>query len=258
MTVRMLEKVCFVTGGGSGIGAATARKMAAEGATVVICGRREEPLREVVAQISVAGGKAAYRVADVSDEQSFVAAIESTAAEYGRLDVLVNNAMDYTWGSVDQMSTADWHRNFATTLDGTFWGTRTAMQLMKQQGGGGSIVNIASICGVFGTAWMSGYSAAKAAVINFSRAVASEGAPLGVRCNVVVPGVVATPATAEMLSDEQSKRNTEKLIPMGRAGKAEELANAVFFLASDEAAYITGASLAVDGGRSSDLYTVFE
>ncbi|UJJ31568.1 SDR family NAD(P)-dependent oxidoreductase [Halopseudomonas maritima] len=257
MTARMQDKVCFVTGGGSGIGAATARKMAAEGAIVVICGRSEGPLRDVTGEITAAGGKATYRVADVSDEQAFVTAIESVAAEYGRLDVMVNNAMAYTWGSVDQMTTADWHANFATTVDGTFWGTRTAMQLMKKQGGG-SIVNIASICGVFGTAWMSGYSAAKAAVINFSRAVASEGAAIGVRCNVVVPGVVATPATAGMLADDASKRNTEKLIPMQRVGQADELANAVFFLASDEASYITGASLSVDGGRSSDLYTVFE
>lgn len=257
MTARMQGKVCFVTGGGSGIGAATAKKMAAEGATVVICGRSEGPLRDVVGEITAAGGKASYRVADVSDEAAFVGAIEATAAEFGRLDVMVNNAMAYTWGGVDQMTTADWHANFATTVDGTFWGTRTAMQLMKKQGGG-SIVNIASICGVFGTAWMSGYSAAKAAVINFSRAVASEGAACGVRCNVVVPGVVATPATAGMLSDDASRNNTEKLIPMRRVGEADELANAVFFLASDEASYITGASLAVDGGRSSDLYTVFE
>lgn len=257
MTARMQGKVCFVTGGGSGIGAATAKKMAAEGATVVICGRSEGPLRDVVGEITAAGGKASYRVADVSNEAAFVGAIEATAEQFGRLDVMVNNAMAYTWGGVDQMTTADWHANFATTVDGTFWGTRTAMQLMKKQGGG-SIVNIASICGVFGTAWMSGYSAAKAAVINFSRAVASEGAACGVRCNVVVPGVVATPATAGMLSDDASRNNTEKLIPMRRVGEADELANAVFFLASDEASYITGASLAVDGGRSSDLYTVFE
>lgn len=257
MTARMQGKVCFVTGGGSGIGAATARKMAAEGGIVVICGRREEPLQAVVKEIQQAGGQASYRIADVSNEKSFVAAIESTAKEHGRLDVMVNNAMAYTWGAVEDMTTADWHINFATTVDGTFWGTRTAMKLMKAQGGG-SIVNIASICGVFGTAWMSGYSASKAAVINFSRAVASEGAASKVRCNVVVPGVVATPATAGMLADEKSLNNTEKLIPMRRVGEADELANAVFFLASDEASYITGASLAVDGGRSSDLYTVFE
>ena len=257
MALRMQNKVAFVTGGGSGIGAATARKMAAEGATVVICGRRQEPLQEIVAQIRSACGKATYRIADVNSEQSFVAAIKSTVDEFGRLDVMVNNAMAYTWGGVDTMTTDDWHTNFATTVDGTFWGSRTALQLMKEQGGG-AIVNIGSICGLFGTAWMSGYSAAKAAVINFSRAVASEGALCKVRCNVVIPGVIATPATAGMLSDDKARTNTEKLIPMGRVGEAEELANAVCFLASDEASYITGASLVVDGGRSSDLYTVLD
>ena len=257
MTLRMQDKIVFITGGGSGIGAATAERMAEEGATVVICGRREEPLQGVVGKINAAGGKAAYRVADVSNEQQFVSAIESTAAEYGRLDVMINNAMAFTWGTVDAMTTEDWHANFVTTVDGTFWGTRTAMQIMKKQGGG-SIVNLASICGVFGTAWMSGYSAAKAAVINFSRAVASEGGPLNIRCNVVVPGVVATPATAGMLGDDKARTNTEKLIPMKRVGESVELANAILFLASDEASYITGASLAVDGGRGSDLYTVME
>ncbi|EKM95676.1 short-chain dehydrogenase/reductase SDR [Stutzerimonas degradans] len=252
----MAGKVAFVTGGGSGIGAATAKRLAEEGATVIVCGRREAPLAEVVESIRAVGGKAQFKVADVSDEHAFVGAIEQVAAEHGRLDVMVNNAMAYTWGSVDSMSTEDWHANFTTTVDGTFWGTRTAMRLMKD--GGGSIVNIASICGLFGTAWMSGYSAAKAAVINFSRAVASEGAASGVRCNVVVPGVVATPSTAGMLSDEQTRANTEKLIPMRRVARPEELANAVLFLASDESSYITGASLPVDGGRSSDLYTVLE
>jgi len=179
------------------------------------------------------------------------------AAHSGRLDVLVNNAMAYTFGGLDQMTSEDWHANFRTTVDATFWGTRTAVRLMKQSGGG-AIVNLASICGVFGTAWMSGYSAAKAAVINFSRAVASEGAAVNIRCNVVVPGVVHTPATEQMLGDVKARANTEKLIPMRRVGRAEELANAVLFLASDEASYITGACLAVDGGRSADLYTVFE
>ena len=112
--------------------------------------------------------------------------------------------------------------------------------------------------GLFGTAWMAGYSAAKAAVINFSRAAASEGAPDNIRCNVIIPGVVDTPATAGMLSDAKARGNTEKVIPMKRVGLPVELANAILFLASDEASYVTGASLAVDGGRGSDLYTVFD
>jgi NAD(P)-dependent dehydrogenase (short-subunit alcohol dehydrogenase family) len=257
MAGRVQGKVAFVTGGGTGIGEATAHRLAEEGATVVVCGRRKEPLEAVVAAIKAKGGKADFAVADVSNEAQIVGAIEAAAQRHGRLDILVNNAMAFTWGGVDTMSTADWHANFATTVDGTFWGTRTAVKIMKTQGGG-SIVNIASICGLFGTAWMTGYSAAKAAIINFSRAVSSEGAAGNIRCNVVIPGVVATPATADMLSNEASRKNTEKLIPMRRIGEPVELANAVLFLASDEASYITGATLSVDGGRAADLITAIE
>ena len=127
------------------------------------------------------------------------------------------------------------------------------MQLMQQKGG--AIINVSSICGTLGTAWMSGYSAAKAAIINFSRAAAAEGAPANIRVNVVIPAVVETPATAGMLSDDASRKNTEKLIPLGRVGQPVELANAILFLASDEASYITGAALPVDGGRSAVLVT---
>lgn len=257
MSKRLAGKIAFITGAGSGIGQATALRFAEEGATVVLCGRREQPLQHVLEQIHAAGGQGDIAVADVSDEQAYVGALESAAQRHGRLDILVNNAMAYTWGGIDTLSTADWHANFSTTVDGTFWGTRTAMRLMKDQGGG-AIVNIASICGLFGTAWMAGYSAAKAAVINFSRAAASEGAAHNIRCNVVIPGVVDTPATAGMLSDAKTRRNTEKVIPMQRVGLPVELANAILFLASDEASYVTGASLAVDGGRSSDLYTVLD
>jgi NAD(P)-dependent dehydrogenase (short-subunit alcohol dehydrogenase family) len=257
MSKRLQGKIAFITGAGSGIGEATALRFAEEGATVVLCGRRIEPLQGVQEKIQALGGQAEIAVADVSDEQAYVGALQATAQRHGRLDILINNAMAYTWGGIDTMTTADWHANFSTTVDGTFWGTRTAMQLMKEQGGG-SIVNIASICGLFGTAWMAGYSAAKAAVINFSRAAASEGAPHNVRCNVIIPGVVDTPATAGMLGDAKARTNTEKVIPMKRVGLPVELANAILFLASDEASYVTGASLAVDGGRGSDLYVVLD
>ena len=233
---RLQGKVAFISGGGSGIGAATAVRFGVEGATVVICGRRKEPLDQVVARIRGAGGKA-----------------EGAAQRYGRLDVLVNNAMAYTWGALDSMSTEDWRANFTTSVDGTFWGTRTAMKLMKEHGG--AIVNLSSICGTLGTAWMAGYSAAKAAIINFSRAAAAEGAAATIRVNVVIPAVVETPATAGMLADEKSRQGTEKLIPMGRVGQPEELANAILFLASDDASYITGVALPVDGGRSAVLVT---
>ena len=253
MSKRLEGKMAFVTGGGSGIGAATAERFAQEGATVVICGRRKQPLDEVVARIKAAGGSAEAIVADVGNEAQFVGALEQTAQKHGGLDILVNNAMAYTWGGIDAMTTADWHANFSTSVDGTFWGTRTALKLMA--GKGGSIVNISSICGTLGTPFMSGYSAAKAAIINFSRAAAAEGAAAGIRVNVVIPAVVETPATAGMLADEASRKNTEKLIPMGRVGQSIELANAILFLASDEASYVTGAALPVDGGRSAVLVT---
>ncbi len=257
MTVGRLQgKVAFISGGGTGIGAATAIRFAQEGATVVICGRRKAPLDDVAAQIAAAGGSCEAVQADVSDEAQYTAAIEGAAARHGHLDILVNNAMAFTYGAIAKMSTADWHANFGTSVDGTFWGTRTAMKLMK--GRGGAIVNVSSICGTLGTPWMSGYSAAKAAVINFSRAAAAEGAAANIRVNVVIPNVVETPAIAALITNEKSRRAAEKLIPMGRIGKPDELANAILFLASDEASYVTGAALPVDGGRSAVLITALE
>jgi len=253
MTTRLKNKVAFVSGGGTGIGAATAIRFAQEGALVVVCGRRQEPLDQVVAQIIAAGGKAEAVTADVSNETAYCDAITATAKRHGKLDILVNNAMAYTWGGITETSTEQWHINFATSVDGTFWGTRAAMRLMQESGG--SIINLSSICGILGTAGMAGYSAAKAAIINFSRAAAAEGAAHGIRVNTVIPAVVETPATAGMLSDAGMRKSTEKLIPMGRVGQPEELANAILFLASDEASYITGAALPVDGGRSAMLVT---
>jgi meso-butanediol dehydrogenase/(S,S)-butanediol dehydrogenase/diacetyl reductase len=255
MSDRLQGKVAFVTGGGSGIGEATARRFAREGATVVICGRRKELLDGVVAAIVADGGRAEAVQVDVSNESQYVGAINDAAQRHGRLDVLVNNAMHYSVGTVDRTDTEAWHSNFSTTVDGTFWGTRTALNLMKKQPTGGSIVNVSSICGLYGAAYMAGYSAAKAAIINFSRAVAAEGGARNIRCNVVVPGAVETPPMVEMLKDEKARRNTEKLIPMRRVGQPEEVANAILFLASDEASYVNGATLSVDGGQASTLVT---
>lgn len=256
MTGRLKGKVAFVSGGGTGIGAATAQRFAEEGATVVICGRRQAPLAEVVAGIVAKGGRAEAVEADVSNEAAYSAAITDAAHRHGGLDILVNNAMAYTWSLIEDTSTDEWHVNFATSVDGTFWGTRTAMQLMKSRGG--AIINLSSICGLLGTSHMAGYSAAKAAIINFSRAAAAEGAAHGIRVNVVIPAVVETPGTAAMLADAAARRKTEALIPMKRVGQPVELANAILFLASDEASYVTGAALPVDGGRTAVLSTALD
>lgn len=254
--LRLGNKVAFVTGGGSGIGAATAEYLAIQGAKVIICGRSEESLNQVVTRIQKIGGQAQAKVCDVSSEQAIVETLEGVASEHGQLDILVNNAMAFTWGAIEEMTTEDWHANFTTSVDGTFWATRSAMKLMKERGG--SIINLSSICGELGTAYMSGYSASKAAVINFSRAAAVEGAPFGIRVNCVMPSVVETPATQGMLSDDEAKRKTERLIPMGRVGQPHELAAAIGFLASDESSYITGVNLPVDGGRAAALITALD
>ncbi|AMN45603.1 2,5-dichloro-2,5-cyclohexadiene-1,4-diol dehydrogenase [Steroidobacter denitrificans] len=255
MTGRLKGKVAFITGGGSGIGAATACRFAEEKAIVIICGRRKELLDQVVAAICAKGGQAYAVQVDVSNEDQYVDAINDAARCHGRLDILVNNAMAYSAGPIEATSTAAWHVNFSTTLDGTFWGTRAAMQLMHQQGMGGSIVNVSSICGLSGAAYMAGYSAAKAAIINFSRAAAAEGGEHNIRCNVVIPGTVETPPMLEMLKSEALRSKTEKLIPMRRVGQPMEVANAILFLASDEASYVNGSTLTVDGGQSSTLLT---
>jgi len=185
-------------------------------------------------------------------------ALQDTIAQFGHLDVLVNNAMAFTYGALSDTTTIDWHSNFATTLDGTFWATRCAMKQMQSQETGGAIVNVSSICGELGTAYMAGYSASKAALVGFSKAAAAEGAAQNVRVNVVTPAVVETPATAMMLEDETTKRNTEKLIPMQRVGQPDEIAEAIYFLASPAASYITGVNLPVDGGRLAVLTTALD
>ena len=253
-----MSNVAFITGGGSGIGAATAIKFATQGYQVVICGRTEASLQNVVTQIQAQGGQVQYCVADVSNEEALTQALQDTIAQFGHLDVLVNNAMAFTYGALSDTTTIDWHSNFATTLDGTFWATRCAMKQMQSQETGGAIVNVSSICGELGTAYMAGYSASKAALVGFSKAAAAEGAAQNVRVNVVTPAVVETPATAMMLEDETTKRNTEKLIPMQRVGQPDEIAEAIYFLASPAASYITGVNLPVDGGRLAVLTTALD
>jgi NAD(P)-dependent dehydrogenase (short-subunit alcohol dehydrogenase family) len=141
---RLFGKVAFITGGGSGIGRSTAIRFAQEGAQVIICGRKLDPLNEVVSAVEKLSGKIEAIQADVSNEAEITQAIEVTAKKYGRLDILVNNAMAYSWGAIETTSTEDWKSNFSTTVDGTFWATRAALKIMKPQGSG-SIINMSSI-----------------------------------------------------------------------------------------------------------------
>lgn len=254
MNQRFAGKVALITGGSSGIGAATARRFADEGATAVICGRRQRLLEKTVAAIRETGGRADWIAADVSDEIAFTAAVDETIRRYARLDVLVNNAATASWAMIEGSSTVDWNSCLQGSLSSVYFGTRAVLPQMKKQGGG-AIVNISSVCGVLGTPGMAAYSAAKAGIVGFTQVAALEAAPDNIRVNVVLPGVVMTPPTAAMLPDEKAVRSMARSVPLGRIGTPEELAGAILFLASDDAAYITGTCLTVDGGRTCELNT---
>jgi 3-oxoacyl-[acyl-carrier protein] reductase len=246
--LRLEGKTALVTGGSRGIGAAIALRLASEGATVVVnySGSREAALG-VVAAIVEAGGRANALQADVSDPSSCTALVEAVVAEYGAIDVLVNNAGITRDGLLVRMTDEDWASVISTNLTGVFSVTRAAAKhMMKARSG--SIINIASVVGISGNAGQTNYAAAKAGVIGLTKSVARELASRKVRCNAVAPGFIETDMTAA-LTDAQ-RDGVAAAIAMGRFGTGGDVAAAVAFLASDDAAYITGQTLAVDGGMT--------
>ncbi len=247
---RLKGKVAFVTGASSGIGRTTAKRFAAEGATVVLAARRKELLDELVGEIEAAGGKATALVLDVGDLDRYAEVLRETAKRFGHLDILVNNAMADSYEMIADSSLDNWRRNFLINADAVFVSTRECFRLMRETGGG-AIVNIASICGTRALPLMAAYSASKAAMIQFTAVAGVEGAPQNIRVNCIVPGSVDTPANP---AETDYAKASARAIPMLRAGRADELANAILFLASDEASYITGTCLAVDGGKAAQLY----
>jgi len=251
--MRLQNKVAIITGAGQGIGAVTARRMAEEGAKVVLAARRLNLLEEVVAEIEAAGGTAMACSCDVSDEESVKQLVAATVQAYGKLDIVVNNAVLMVPGMLANHSTKAWHQNFRVSLDGAMFLMRESFAQLKANGG--AVVNVASVCGLLGSVGTAGYSAAKAGMIALSRNAAIEWGKQGVRVNTVIPGVFLTPPTLGLMPDAASQAATAKSLPLGRIGDPVECANAILFLASDEASYITGAELVVDGGRTAELNT---
>ena len=251
--MRLENKVAIITGSSQGIGAETARRFAAEGAAVVLAARREEVLKELESSINEAGGKALAVACDVSDEQSVASLVAATVEAFGKLDIVVNNAVLMVPGMLADHDSRAWQQNFRVSLDGAMYLMREASaQLMANKG---AVVNVASVCGLLGSVGTAGYSAAKAGMLALSRNAAIEWGPRGVRVNSVVPGVFLTPPTQGLMPDEASQAATAKSIPIRRIGDPGECANAILFLASDEASYITGTELVVDGGRTAELNT---
>jgi len=255
MRPRFENKVVIVTGGSAGIGFAAAKKFAEEGAYVVICARNADHLMQAAEAIRASGGQCDYHAIDLEDTHGFQQLIEQTAEDHGRLDVLVNNAAVTRHKTIDAMTLELWRKNFVVTADATFIGTKTAMAIMGLQESGGAIVNVSSSCGSRATIGVSGYSAAKAAADSFSNCAAMEGARKNIRVNSVVPGSVATAASEAAVAGNQAVQDAiHDTIPMGRSGTPDEIAAAILFLASDEASFITGVELPVDGGKLAQLY----
>jgi NAD(P)-dependent dehydrogenase (short-subunit alcohol dehydrogenase family) len=253
MTNRFTDRTALVTGAGSGIGRAVALAFAAEGAQVVVAGRRREPLEETVALIEERGGKALAVTADVSRAADAQALVEAAVDRFGSLDVAVNNAGVFRGGQpLADLPEEDWHTQLDINVTGVFLALQAQIRQMRTQPSGGAIVNVSSIFGVHTSpAGAAAYAASKAAVTALSRGAALDHIGDGVRINVVSPG--ATDTTMSLNPGETEAERAERMkstVPLGRVSTVGEVAAAVLYLASDDAASTVGTDLVVDGGAA--------
>jgi NAD(P)-dependent dehydrogenase (short-subunit alcohol dehydrogenase family) len=246
--MRLEGKVALVTGGASGMGQAEARMFAREGARVIVADVLDAEGRAVADAIAAGGGRARFVRLDVTSEADWTAAVAAAVDGFGKLDVLVNNAGISGTYDPDTLSTAAWDKLMDVNAKGVFLGMKHAVPAMRKVGGG-SIVNISSISGFVGQDYIHmGYNASKAAVRVMTKSAAVQFARDGVRVNSVHPGVLPPMRTSKASADPVRRAKMLKGVPMGREGRVEEVAYAVLFLASDEASYITGTEVVVDGG----------
>ncbi|MEE4075746.1 SDR family oxidoreductase [Pseudomonas viridiflava] len=243
---RFTQKVVVVTGAGSGIGEATAKRFAREGASVVLVGRNEEKLKKVHAQLEGEGHL--VRAADVADLSDVEALFKEVASHFGRLDVLVNNAGIVKSGKVTELEVQDWKELMSVDLDGVFYCTRSAMPALIASKG--NIVNVSSVSGMGGDWGMSFYNAAKGAITNFTRALALDHGADGVRVNAVCPSLTRSELTDDMMDNDALMAKFKERIALGRPAEPEDIGDVIAFLASDDARFVTGVNLPVDGGLS--------
>jgi len=238
-------RVALVTGASQGIGRSCALKLARTGATVALAARSQEKLDELAREITAAGGKAAAFTVDVSDEAQIKSACKAAITQFGKIDILVNNAGITRDQLVMRMKRADWDAVLSTNLTSAYLSIQQVIGSMLKQRWG-RIINIASVFGQMGQAGQANYAASKAGLIGLTMAIAREVGSRTITCNAVAPGLIETAMTASL--GEEFKQSAVKQIPLGRVGSPEDVANAVAYLASEEASYITGHVLNVNGG----------
>jgi NAD(P)-dependent dehydrogenase (short-subunit alcohol dehydrogenase family) len=246
--MRLKDKVAIVTGGASGMGASTASLFAAEGAKVVVADLMGDEGEAVVAEIGAAGGEARFQLLNVTSEGDWESLVADTIGAYGQIDILVNNA-GVSGSHPDRLNIDTWDEQMSVNAKSVFLGMRAVVPVMQQAGRGGSIINTSSISGFVGQTFVHmGYNAAKGAVRLATKAAAVQFAGDNIRVNSVHPGVMPPMRTSQMSADPEVRRKMLSAIPMAREGRVEEVAYANLFLASDEASYITGIEVPVDGG----------
>lgn len=241
-------KVALVTGAGGGIGRAAALAFARSGASVLVSDVNDKGGEETVALIAAAGGTSAYQRCDVSDGAQVKAMVAAAVERFGRLDYAFNNAGINVLGA-DEYEDDNWARSIAINLTGVMLCMREESAVMLAQGAG-AIVNTASINGLVGNPSQPGYTASKHGVVGLTRHAALRWAQAGIRVNAVCPGVIETPMTAPLIASPEMKKVIDAMTPMGRMGKAEEIAEAVVWLCSDAASFVTGHPMVIDGGAT--------
>ena len=247
MNIDLTGQVALITGGTSGIGAATARQLVASGAKVVVVGIDEELGKALAAEQNTNGNKLMFLPVDVTNASALEDACNKAVEEFGQLNIMMNNAGRGSLGETPDIPVDEWQAMMELNLNAVFYGCRAAIPHIKRAGGG-CIINTASLSGTRADHGFSAYNAAKAGVINYTRTLALDHGKDNIRANAICPGLITTPLT-EMIQDIDPLADAwNKVIPLGRAGSAEEVANLACFLASPLASYITGAEMLVDGG----------
>ncbi len=247
---RLEGKVAIISGGARGQGAVEARMFAEEGASVIIGDILDEQGRQTEAELQELGYNVTYVHLDVTDESNWQSAVQTAISTYGKLDILLNNAGILIRKNIEETTVEDWDRIFAVNSKGVFLGTKAAIPAMRENGGG-SIINISSTAGLVGSPnGSASYTATKGSVRLFTKSTAIQHAGDGIRCNSIHPGPIETDMIADTLNDPANMALRMQRLPLGRVGKASEIAYGAIYLASDESSFVTGAELVIDGGTT--------